>query len=216
MIDLTGARAVLLQSLRTHGVADERVLAALARVPRERFLEPALWPFAYTDIALPIADGQTISQPLMVALMTQALAIGEHETALEIGTGSGYQTAVLAECAAWVVSVERLPALATAARALLTALGYRNIVVHEGDGSLGWPAEAPYQRILVTAAAPDVPAPLLAQLAVGGRMVVPVGLTRQQELMLIEQTSGGPVFRSLGPCAFVPLVGAAAWPEPPG
>lgn len=211
--DLNVARGRLLQALRADGVADERVLGAIARVPRERFVAPALRPHAYANIALPIGNGQTISQPLMVALMTQALEPGGEGCVLEIGTGSGYQTAVLAECFGCVVSVERWPALAERARTLLAELGYAGVEIHEGDGTLGWPAHAPYQRILVTAGAPEVPAPLLALLAVGGRMVIPVGATDQQDLMVVERGPDGVAMRRLGACAFVPLIGAAAWPE---
>lgn len=213
--DLAAARGRLLDALRAGGVTDERVLAAMARVPRERFVAPELRPHAYANVALPIGDGQTISQPLMVAMMTQALGPGDEGSVLEIGTGSGYQTAVLAECFGRVVSVERLPALAERARTLLSELGYADagVEMYAGDGTLGWPARGPYQRILVAAAAPEVPAPLVAQLAPGGRLVIPVGPPDRQDLMVVEREPEGVVMRRLGVCVFVPLIGAAAWPE---
>jgi protein-L-isoaspartate(D-aspartate) O-methyltransferase len=209
------ARERLLAELARH-IRDRRVLAALARIPREQFVEPALAHLAYVDEALPIASGQTISQPFIVALMSEALELTGTERVLEIGTGSGYQTAVLAELATEVVSVERLASLAEPARELLEALGYRNIEFEVGDGSLGWPARAPYDAILVTAAAPRPPAPLLAQLGTRGRLVVPSGESWEQELLQIRRTAEGMVQRSLGRCRFVPLIGAAAWPEGTG
>jgi protein-L-isoaspartate(D-aspartate) O-methyltransferase len=211
--DLNAARGQLLAALRAGGVTDERVLAAMARVPRERFVAPELRSLAYANVALPIGDGQTISQPLMVAMMTQALEPGDEGCVLEIGTGSGYQTAVLAERFGCVVSVERLPALAERARTLLRELGYTGVEVYERDGTLGWPARGPYRRMLVAAAAPVVPAPLVAQLALGGRLVIPVGAPDRQDLMVVERGPDGVVMRRLGVCVFVPLIGAAAWPE---
>ena len=158
-------RRSLWEALRARGVSDDRVFAALAAVPRERFVPADLFDRAYENSALPIAAGQTISQPLMVAAMTQELGLRGGEAVLEIGTGSGYQTALLAELARNVVTIERVPELAASARRLLESLGYRNISYHIGDGSLGWPPAAPYDAIIVTAGAPDYPAPLYKQLA---------------------------------------------------
>jgi protein-L-isoaspartate(D-aspartate) O-methyltransferase len=192
-------------------VRDRRVLEALGRVPRERFVPPDLAHLAYADMALPIPEGQTISQPLIVAMMTEALALGGGERVLEIGTGSGYQTAVLAELAAEVITLERHEALAEPARRLLAGLGYANVRVVCGDGSLGWPEGAPYGGILVTAAAPRVPPSLLEQLVEGRSLVIPVGDPHEQDLLRVEKTAAGAVSHNLGPCKFVPLIGAEAW-----
>ncbi len=204
--------AALLAELRTEGIGDERVLAAIARVPRERFVAEELRAEAWTNGALPIGAGQTISQPYVVALMTAALGPRPTDRILEIGTGSGYQTAVLAELAGAVVSIERHAALATAAAALLDALGYRNVAVHIGDGTVGWPDSAPYDAIIVTAAAPKVPVSLLDQLSPeGGRLVIPVGALRDQDLYRIERHGERIQERLLGPVRFVPLIGHAGW-----
>jgi protein-L-isoaspartate(D-aspartate) O-methyltransferase len=210
---LTQRRESLLETLRQAGVHDERVLQAMNTVPREQFVAPSLRAQAFENIALPIEQGQTISQPLMVAVMTQALALTGTESVLEIGTGSGYQTAILAECARSVVSIERWPLLAAHAARLLGTLGYHNIEVHVGDGTLGWRQAAPYDAILVTAAAPVVPEPLVQQLRLQGRLVVPVGSPEQQELLLVTKQEHGYQQRVLGTCVFVPLIGAAAWRE---
>jgi protein-L-isoaspartate(D-aspartate) O-methyltransferase len=206
-------RRSLWEALRARGVTDDRVFAALAAVPRERFVSPELFDRAYENSALPIAAGQTISQPLMVASMTQELALQGDESVLEIGTGSGYQTALLAELARHVVTIERVPELAASARRLLESLGYRNITFHIGDGSLGWPPAAPYDAIIVTAGAPDFPAPLYKQLALGGRLVIPVGSEAEQTLRVVTKTERGPQIRDAGGCRFVRLIGEAAWPE---
>jgi len=210
---LVERREVLLETLRQAGVEDERVLQAIRAVPREQFVPPSLRAQAFENIALPIEQGQSISQPLMVAMMTQALGLTGTESVLEIGTGSGYQAAILAECARSVVTIERWPRLADHAARLLGTLGYTNIEVHIGDGTLGWRAGAPYDAILVTAAAPVVPEPLLGQLRLNGRLVVPVGSPEQQDLLLAVKQEHGFEQRALGTCVFVPLIGAAAWRE---
>jgi protein-L-isoaspartate(D-aspartate) O-methyltransferase len=210
---LAARREALLETLRQEGVHDLCTLQAIRDVPREQFISPELQAHAFDNIALPIEQGQTISQPLMVAMMTQALQLSGSEQVLEVGTGSGYQAAVLACCARSVVSIERWPPLAAHAARLLGTLGYRNVEVHVGDGTLGWPQAAPYDGILVTAAAPAVPAPLVQQLRVGGRLVVPVGRAEQQDLLLVIKQGEGVEQRKLGTCVFVPLIGAAAWGE---
>ncbi len=194
--------------LRARGIHDERVLAAMATVPREAFVPTHLVELAYADEALPIEHGQTISQPLMVALMTELLAPEPGDRVLEIGTGSGYQAAVLAEMGCRVLGIERLPELATTARARLDALGYGEAVeIRVGDGGEGDRGGAPWRRILVAAAAPKVPELLADQLAVGGRLVIPVGQRWEQELTLVERTDDGLHASSHGGCIFVPLVG---------
>jgi protein-L-isoaspartate(D-aspartate) O-methyltransferase len=201
------------EQLARRGIADERVLAAMRRVPRHRFVEEAFRERAYGDHALPIGQEQTISQPYIVALMTALLELTGREKVLEIGTGSGYQTAVLAELSRRVCSIERIPALAARARALLEALGYANVWVRVGNGTLGWPEEAPFDRILVTAGGPRVPPPLFEQLAEGGRMVVPLGDQTAQTLTLVESVGGQMRTRPCGDCHFVPLVGKYAWSQ---
>ncbi len=210
---LTEQREALLQTLRQAGVHDQRVLQAIRDVPRDQFIAPHLRAQAFENIALPIEQGQSISQPLMVAMMTQALALTGKESVLEIGTGSGYQTAVLAELARSVVSIERRPRLGERAARMLGTLGYTNVEVHIGDGTLGWSPAAPYDAILVTAAAPAVPEPLVHQLRPHGRLVVPVGGPEQQNLLLVVKQEHRLEQRILGTCVFVPLIGAAAWRE---
>jgi protein-L-isoaspartate(D-aspartate) O-methyltransferase len=196
------------RQLVERGIRDERVLDAMARVPREAFVGEEARAAAYADEALSIGHGQTISQPYMVARICEELALHGDERVLDVGTGSGYQAAVLAELAREVHSIERIPQLAERARRALAEAGVANVAVHVGDGSLGLPEHAPYGGIAVAAAAPEVPEPLLAQLAPGGRLVVPVGTERDQQLLVVEQTPSGPsVIRSV-PCRFVPLVGA--------
>ena len=196
------------RQLVERGIRDERVLDAMARVPREAFVGEEARAAAYADEALSIGHGQTISQPYMVARICEELALRGDERVLDVGTGSGYQAAVLAELAREVHSIERIPQLAERARRALAEAGVANVAVHVGDGSLGLPKHAPYGGIAVAAAAPEVPEPLLAQLAPGGRLVVPVGTERDQQLLVVEQTPSGPsVIRSV-PCRFVPLVGA--------
>ncbi len=204
--------AALLAELRRQGIRDERVLGALGQVPRERFVPEENRAEAWANAALPIGAGQTISQPFVVALMTEALALRGPERVLEIGTGSGYQTAILAELAAEVVSVERHAELAAGAERLLRELGYRNVAVHVGDGTTGWADAAPYDRIIVTAAGPLVPPPLLAQLrADRGRMVIPVGEPHDQHLVVVDRDGDQTRETSLGPVRFVPLIGRAGW-----
>jgi protein-L-isoaspartate(D-aspartate) O-methyltransferase len=204
-------RRRLAERLAEEGVRDSRVLAAIERVPRHRLIPEAMRDQAYRDTALPIGEGQTISAPGIVAAMTQALELEGFELVLEIGTGSGYQAAVLSSLAAQVVSVERLPGLAARARSALDSLGVTNVVVHLGDGSRGRPQEAPFDAILVTAGAPDIPPPLIEQLAPGGRLVAPVGDRKTQELVRVRRTEEGVRRESLGRCRFVDLVGEHGW-----
>jgi protein-L-isoaspartate(D-aspartate) O-methyltransferase len=192
--------------LRARGVADERVLGAMLRVPRHEFTPERYRDQAYDDHPLLIGEGQTISQPYIVALMLQSLAIRPSDRVLEVGTGSGYATALLAELAAQVFSVERHVALADGAREMLSRLGYENVRVIVGDGCQGFPAGAPYDVILVSAAAREIPAPLLAQLAEGGRMIIPVGAADSQQLQLIRMKGGQPQITPRELCRFVPLV----------
>jgi len=209
-MDFKAARAKLIEHLRSE-IKDERVLAAMLRIPRERFVPPEERHLAYEDGPLPIGLDQTISQPFIVALMTQALELTGNERVLEIGTGSGYQAAILAELARLVITVERLPALAEAAKKVLDSLGYTNIIVHLAGETLGWPDEAPYDAIIATAGAPRVPPDLLAQLAIGGRMVIPVGSRYMQELYKITRKRKRNTVEDLGGCRFVSLIGKGAW-----
>jgi protein-L-isoaspartate(D-aspartate) O-methyltransferase len=195
------------------GVRDERVLAALRKVPRHEFLPEAIRGMAYADNALPIGEGQTISQPYMVALMTELLALKGTERVLEIGTGSGYQAAVLAELCEKVYTVERIKTLADRARATLDRLGYRSIAIKVYDGTYGWKDMAPFDAILVTAGSPDIPAPLVEQLKEGGKMVIPVGTRYGQELIRVIKTAEGTVKEQTIPCVFVPLIGNHGWKE---
>jgi len=198
------------EQLARRGITDERVLDAMRRVPRELFVDEALRERAYGDHPLPIGEEQTISQPYIVALMTSLLSVDERQV-LEVGTGSGYQTAVLAEIARRVCSIERLPRLAQRARSLVESLGYTNVWIRVGNGALGWPDEAPFDRILVTAGGPAVPAPLYDQLAESGRMVVPLGDEVNQVLTLVQKVDGRMVVSDHGECKFVKLVGRYAW-----
>lgn len=197
----------LLAKLRAQGLADERVLEALASTPRELFLPEALRLRAWEDFAFEIGYGQTISQPSVVARMTALAQVNGKDRVLEIGTGSGFQTAVLARLARFVFTVERIPELAAQARRRLAALGLSNVTVQVMDGSLGWRVHAPYDVIMLTAAAPSIPKPLLEQLAPGGRLVAPVGDLRQQELVRVVRNGEGFLTESFGPASFVPLVG---------
>jgi protein-L-isoaspartate(D-aspartate) O-methyltransferase len=204
-------RQALVDQLRALGVEDERVLAAFARVPRETFVPPRLYQRAYEDFALEIGEGQTISQPSVVARITALAAVEPHHRVLEIGAGSGYQAAILAELARFVFALERLPRLAETARARLAQLGYRNVSVQVMDGSLGWRAQAPFDAIVVSAAAPAVPAALTEQLADGGRLVIPVGTLRRQELVRVVRSGETLAETRHGATSFVPLVGRDAF-----
>lgn len=196
------------RQLRRRGIRDERVLAAMGRVPRELFVPAALAAAAYDDEALPIGHGQTISQPYMVAAACALLQLDGTERTLDVGTGSGYAAAVLAELSATVVSIERVPELADRARAALAAAGYDHVEVQVGDGSVGAPARAPFDAIAVAAAAPSVPDTLVAQLRDGGRLVLPVGTRGSQRLLLVVREGDSLVERASVPCRFVPLIGA--------
>jgi protein-L-isoaspartate(D-aspartate) O-methyltransferase len=193
--------------LRRRGIRDERVLAAMAVVPRERFVPDALAEDAYADGALPIGHNQTISQPFVVASMCELLALRGDERVLDVGTGSGYAAAILAELAREVVSIERIPELAAQAREALAAAGYERVEVRVGDGSLGAPDRAPFDAIAVAAATPELPPELYEQLAPGGRIVLPRGSRYSQRLVVVEKTPGGAVERGSVRCRFVPLVG---------
>ena len=193
------------------GIKDKRVLDAMRRVPRHLFVGPSAAQMAYDDSALPIGDGQTISQPYMVAVMTELLELEGGEKVLEIGTGSGYQAAILAELAGEVYTVERVAALAETARERLRELYYDNVRVIIADGSLGLPEEAPFDRIVVTAASPDMPEPLLKQLSEGGIIIAPVGSRHSQQLLKIRKTAKGILQEYHTPCVFVPLIGTYGW-----
>jgi len=206
-------QVMLRKHLQGRGIHDARVLDAMARIPRERFVDEASRGEAYADRALPIDCGQTISQPYIVALMTQALALQGGERVLEIGTGSGYQTAILADLAREVVSIERHAELSQHAAGMLADLGYTRVKLIVGDGSLGWPDEALYDRILVAAAASSPPQHLIDQLAPGGILVIPLGDRDQQMLQAIRKLGDGTQTEVLSACRFVPLVGAEGWPE---
>jgi protein-L-isoaspartate(D-aspartate) O-methyltransferase len=199
------------EQLVNRGISDLGVLAAVSRIERHRFVDEALQVRAYDDHPLPIGERQTISQPYMVGLMTQALELRGNERVLEIGTGCGYQTAVLAELVATVYTVERLAVLAAAARATLEAVGYTNVVTRIGDGSLGWPEEGPFDAILVTAGTPQVPRPLVAQLGMGARLVFPIGEEELQTLVRIRKEEQGLQEEYFGDCRFVKLVGRYGW-----
>jgi protein-L-isoaspartate(D-aspartate) O-methyltransferase len=204
-------RRMVDEQIRGRGIDDPRVLAAMEEVPRELFVPPQKRDAAFSDGALPLGCGQTISQPYVVAYMTACLEVQAHHRVLEVGTGSGYQTAVLARLAAEVYTIERVGALLSAARALLDSLGVGNVRSREGDGSLGWPEFAPFDRIMVTAAAPRVPESLVRQLGEGGRLVIPVGGVAQQTLTLIRLENGRVIETPRLPVRFVKLVGDQAW-----
>jgi protein-L-isoaspartate(D-aspartate) O-methyltransferase len=204
---------MLRRQLMRREIHDGRVLAAMTKVPRERFVRENLRDQAYADRALGIDCGQTISQPYIVGLMTQALGLSGTERVLEIGTGSGYQTAVLAEIGREVLSIERYKELTRQAGAVLKELGYRNVTLVVGDGTLGLREQAPFDRIIVTAAAGSIPPALFEQLAEGGILVIPLGDRESQMLQAIRKVAGQPVVNDLSTCRFVPLVGAQGWPE---
>lgn len=199
--------------LAGRGIKDERVLEAMRKVPRHMFVDEALREQAYNDHPLPIAEKQTISQPYVVALMSESLELTGSEKVLEIGTGSGYQSAVLAELAGRVFSIERYPDLAYRANSVLQKLGYKNVIIRVGDGSLGWPDDAPFDGVVVTAGTPKIPQPLVDQLAMGGRLVVPVGDRFGQDLVLVRRLADGIKKTSLGGVRFVDLVGKWGWNE---
>ena len=211
-MDFEAMRAELISHLSTE-IRDERILAAMARIPRERFVPLEEQHLAYEDRPLPIGYDQTISQPLIIAIMTEALELTGSEKVLEVGTGSGYQAAILAELARHVITTERLLPLAESAKRALDSLGYTNIEVHLAEETLGWLKGAPYNAIIVTAGAPRVPADLLAQLAIGGRMVIPVGSRYVQELYKITKQRRKNIVENLGGCRFVSLIGKDAWEE---
>jgi protein-L-isoaspartate(D-aspartate) O-methyltransferase len=199
--------------IKARGIKDERVLKAMLKVPRHLFVDEALRDQAYGDFPLPIGEGQTISQPYIVALMTEALELKRNERVLEIGTGSGYQTAILAELALWVYTIERFPTLLERAKKVLKELGYKNISFKLDDGTLGWKEAAPFDAIIVTAASPDIPPPLVEQLAEGGRMVIPIGDEFSQTLIKGVKKGGKLHTKALEPVRFVKLVGAYGFKE---
>jgi protein-L-isoaspartate(D-aspartate) O-methyltransferase len=204
-------REMVALQIRDRGVRSEQVLAAMSAVPRHEFVPANQAPAAYSDYALSIGEGQTISQPYVVAAMTEALSLTGSERVLEVGGGSGYQAAVLSVLAREVIALELLPHLADAARARLAHLGFSNVRVEQGDGSLGWPAGAPYDAILVAAAAPEIPPPLVAQLAEGGRLVIPVGSVEDQNLIRVVKSGNSVTQQVLFACRFVPLRGRHGW-----
>ena len=195
----------------SRGVNDARVIAAMRKVPRHLFMDESSWYKAYDDMALPVGEGQTISQPYMVAVMTELLGLGGDEKVLEIGTGSGYQAAVLAELSRELYTIERIQSLSDRAREVIAELGYDNIHMKVGDGTLGWPEAAPFDRILITAAAPVVPEPLVDQLSEGGILVAPVGDRFSQQLVRLLKQKGNLLKEYQTPCVFVPLVGEHGW-----
>lgn len=213
---LAEARALMVEKqLVARKITDSRILKAMATIPRHYFVEEKLWDLAYEDRPLPIGYEQTISQPYIVAFMSQALDLPANNqgTVLEIGTGSGYQTAILSQLAAKVYSVERVDGLATRARQILSELGIDNVEIKVGDGGYGWPEHAPYDAILVTAAAPEVPAPLLVQLKEGGTLISPVGARKQQALLRLRLQKDKILREKLVPVAFVPLLGEHGWAD---
>ena len=211
-MDWDALRAAMVETqLEPRGITDSRVLRAMGEVPRHLFVGPGMEARAYGDHALPIGEGQTISQPFMVALMSQELRLRGGERVLEIGTGSGYQTAILARLAEQVFSGERVESLARRSRELLDELGAHNVAIRVGDGTIGWKEYEPYDRIIVTAGAPEVPPSLVDQLADPGVMVVPVGTQGLQQLRVLTKSGGGMVERDAGGCVFVPLLGREGW-----
>jgi protein-L-isoaspartate(D-aspartate) O-methyltransferase len=210
MKDYDAARARLVAHLGTE-IKNQRVLDAMSHIPREKFVPEVSRGLAYEDGPLPIGLEQTISQPYIIALMTEALELTGKEKVLEVGTGSGYQTAILAELAKKIISVERVPALAESARKVLDSLGYTNIEIHLAGETLGWPESAPYDAVLVTAGAPQIPDDLLTQLKNGGRMVIPAGPRNLQELYKVVKEKNKTRVEKLGGCRFVALIGKGAW-----
>jgi len=212
--DFTWAREKMVQEqLMARGIKQRRVLEAMRKIPRHFFVDPGLISRAYDDSALPIGDKQTLSQPYMAACMTEALDLRGEEKVLEVGTGSGYQTALLAEICFNVFSVEKIRALARKAREVLDKLEYHNIAIHVGDGTIGWSEHAPYDAVIVTAGAPELPGPLLDQLSIGGRLVIPVGDEQMQVLTRVTRGTDGFSEEQLGDCKFVKLWGKYGWRE---
>ena len=212
MLDFPKARLKMVEEqIISRGIKDPKLIAAMKKVPRHLFVEEALQNQAYSDHPLPIGEKQTISQPYMVALMTEALQLSGKEKVLEIGTGSGYQTAILAELSEKVFSIERIRSLAIRARKLLYELGYFNVEIKIFDGTLGWTEESPFDAIVVTAGSPDIPQTLLDQLAIGGRLVIPVGDAFVQDLIRVIKTEEGMKKEDLGGCRFVKLIGKHGW-----
>jgi protein-L-isoaspartate(D-aspartate) O-methyltransferase len=211
--EMSMQRIRMVERLRDHyKIADERVLATMSRVPRHSFVPEAIRSQAYNDNALPISSGQTISQPFIVARMTELLGLEGTEKVIDIGAGSGYQTAVLASLARKVFAIERLPHLAAEAKSRIAGLGFRNVTLKADDGTNGWDAYMPYDAILVAAGGPEIPDPLVHQLAVGGRLVVPVGSDQKhQSLIRVVRTENGWTQENFGPVAFVPLIGKHGW-----
>ncbi|MBK8303862.1 MAG: protein-L-isoaspartate(D-aspartate) O-methyltransferase [Chloracidobacterium sp.] len=210
---MTMQRLAMVEQLRTtHKIADERVLDVMSRVPRHLFVPVAIKSQAYKDNALPISGGQTISQPFIVARMTELLELTGNEKVLEIGAGSGYQTAILASLARSVFAIERLANLADEATRRLQTLGITNVTLKAADGTTGWETYGPYDAILVAAGGPDIPEPLVKQLKIGGKLVIPVGDDqRSQTLIRVTRTESGSTQENFGPCAFVPLIGEHGW-----
>ena len=212
MIDIPKARLKMVEEqIFSRGIKDAKLIAAMKKIPRHLFVEEALQNQAYNDHPLPIGEKQTISQPYMVALMTEALLLTGKEKVLEIGTGSGYQTAILAELSEKVFSIERIRPLALRARKLLYELGYFNVEIKIFDGTLGWMQESPFDAIVVTAGSPDIPQTLVDQLAIGGRLVIPVGDAFVQDLIRVIKTEEGVKKEDLGGCRFVKLIGKYGW-----
>lgn len=210
-LDPAIARNRLIKKLREKGITDEQVLEAFDNVPRHLFVDGAMYAQAYDDNALPIGNGQTISQPYVVALMTQLLELEKDEKILEIGTGSGFQTALLAQFSRRVYTIERIKELSDTSRKRLREMGYVNIIFKHGDGSIGWPQHGPFNKIIVTAGAPVVPETLVNQLAIGGRMVIPIGDRDKQDLVLYRKTEQGLEKNIAAEVVFVPLIGNKGW-----
>lgn len=217
MTDFSRARQTMVdRHVKSRGILDPNVLAALLKVPRHLFVEDALRGQAYGDYSLPIGEKQTISQPYIVALMTAALQLKKDDRVLEIGTGSGYQTAILAQMVSRIFSVERLPQLARRARKILDSINCAHVQIRVGDGTLGWPEEAPFDAIIVTAGAPKVVEVYYRQLALGGRLVIPVGGAGGQQLRRVTRINAEQYHEEdLADCRFVPLIGSGGWPESP-
>jgi protein-L-isoaspartate(D-aspartate) O-methyltransferase len=212
MIDFAKTRLKMVEEqIVSRGIKDAKLIAAVKKIPRHLFVEEALQNQAYSDHPLPIGEKQTISQPYMVALMTEALLLSGKEKVLEIGTGSGYQTAILAELSEKVFSIERIRSLAIRARKLLYELGYFNVEIKIFDGTFGWIEERPFDAIIVTAGSPDIPQPLIDQLAMGGRLVIPVGDAFVQDLFRVTKVEEGIKKEDLGGCRFVKLIGKYGW-----